>query len=396
MGLVDTPKSERLHISIFGNCNSGKSSLINALTRQGAAVVSDIAGTTTDVVTKAMEIPSVGPCLFIDTPGIDDESKLGKKRIEQSLSVIEKTDIALFIFDINLSVCDRDVLKRLQEKKIPIIPIFNKIDIIEIPSEIISCVEKQFGMRPLLVSALKNSGIDDIYHAVLQKIPENFGTHTITGDLVAKDDLVLLVMPQDIQAPKGRLILPQVQTIRELLDKKCIVVSCTTDEFPKALKTLASPPKLIITDSQEFKYVYEHKPQESMLTSFSVLFAGYKGDINYFRQSVAAIEKLTSDSRVLIAESCTHAPASEDIGRIKIPRMLRKRVGEKLQIDIVSGNDFPNDLTPYSLIIHCGACMFNRKYVMSRVDRAKAGKVPMTNYGMTIAYLTGILGMIEY
>lgn len=257
-------------------------------------------------------------------------------------------------------------------------------------------IELQYNQRPLLVSAKERTGIEEIRQAILEKLPSDFGQQSITGELVAENDLVLLVMPQDIQAPKGRLILPQVQTIRELLDKKCLVMTCTTDKLPETLQALARPPKLIITDSQVFKTVYEQKPEKSKLTSFSVLFAGYKGDIHYYVESAAAIESLTESSRVLIAEACTHAPLSEDIGRVKLPRLLRKRIGEKLQIDIVGGTDFPQDLTPYSLVIHCGACMFNRKYVLSRIDRARQQHIPMTNYGVAIAYLNGILEQIEY
>lgn len=227
-----------------------------------------------------------------------------------------------------------------------------------------------------------------------RKIPEGYGNRMITGTLVSEGDVVMLVMPQDIQAPKGRLILPQVQTLRELLDKKCLVVSTTTDQFVLALKAMASAPKLIITDSQVFAYVHEHKPRQSMLTSFSVLFAAYKGDLPYYIEGAKAIENLKSDSKVLIAECCTHAPLKEDIGRVKIPRMLKKRFGETLTVDIVSGTDFPEDLTKYDLVIQCGACMFNRKYVMYRVDRARKQKVPMTNYGVTIAHLTGILDQV--
>jgi len=212
---------------------------------------------------------------------------------------------------------------------------------------------------------------------------------------VSKEDVVLLVMPQDIQAPKGRLILPQVQTIRELLDKKCIVMSVTTDYMEQALQALKQPPKLIITDSQIFGFVYEHKPAESMLTSFSVLFAAYKGDLSYYIEGAKAIDSLTEHSKVLIAECCTHAPLSEDIGRVKIPNMLRKRFGSDITVDMVSGTDYPEDLTPYDLIIQCGACMFNRQYVLSRIDRAKKQQVPMTNYGITIAHLTGILDKIS-
>lgn len=396
MSLTDTPNANRLHIALFGKRNSGKSSLINALTGQDTAIVSDTAGTTTDLVSKAMEIHGIGPCLFIDTPGFDDEGELGEMRIGRTLKTIEKTDIALLLCEDDTLSCEYEMLKQLKEKNIPVILILNKMDVRENAVELVAHMEQQFNIRPLLVSAKEGTGIEEIRQAILEKLPSDFGQQSITGALVAENDLVLLVMPQDIQAPKGRLILPQVQTIRELLDKKCLVMTCTTDKLSETLKALARPPKLIITDSQVFKTVYEQKPEESKLTSFSVLFAGYKGDIHYYVESAAAIESLTESSRVLIAEACTHAPLSEDIGRVKLPRLLRKRIGEKLQIDIVSGTDFPQDLTPYSLVIHCGACMFNRKYVLSRIERAREQHIPMTNYGVAIACLNGILNQIEY
>ena len=396
MSLTDTPNANRLHIALFGKRNSGKSSLINALTGQDTAIVSDTAGTTTDLVSKAMEIHGIGPCLFIDTPGFDDEGELGEMRIARTLKAIEKTDIALLLCEDDALSCEYEMWKQLKEKNIPVILILNKMDIRENAVELAGHMEQQFNIRPLLVSAKEGTGIEEIRQAILEKLPSDFGQQSITGALVAENDLVLLVMPQDIQAPKGRLILPQVQTIRELLDKKCLVMTCTTDKLSETLQALARPPKLIITDSQVFKTVYEQKPEESKLTSFSVLFAGYKGDIHYYVESAAAIESLTESSRVLIAEACTHAPLSEDIGRVKLPHLLRKRIGEKLPIDIVSGTDFPQDLTPYSLVIHCGACMFNRKYVLSRIERAREQHIPMTNYGVAIAYLNGILYQIEY
>ena len=272
----------------------------------------------------------------------------------------------------------------------------NKIDLLDNAELRADAIEAQCGLRPVPVSAKEGRGMDRIREAVLGKIPSDFGVQHITGNLVAENDLVLLVMPQDIQAPKGRLILPQVQTIRELLDKKCRVVCCTTDKMQETLQALARAPKLIITDSQVFKTVYEQKPEASRLTSFSVLFAGFKGDIHYFVESAAAIESLTPSSRVLIAEACAHAPLTEDIGRVKLPRLLRNRIGEELQIDMVSGTDFPADLSPYDLVIHCGACMFNRKYVLHRVEQTKNQQVPMTNYGVALAYLSGILNKIEY
>ena len=291
---------------------------------------------------------------------------------------------------------EKEILALLKEKNIPVIPVLNKIDIRENSDHLATYIEEQCKIHPLLISAKEKIGIELIRQAILEKLPSDFGQQNITGKLVTENDLVLLVMPQDIQAPKGRLILPQVQTIRELLDKKCLVMTCTTDKFSATLQALARPPKLIITDSQVFKAIYEQKPAESELTSFSVLFAGYKGDIHYYVESAAVIERLTESSRVLIAEACTHTPLSEDIGRVKLPRLLRKRIGENLQIDMITGTDFPQDLTPYSLVIHCGACMFNRKYVLSRIERAREQHIPMTNYGVAIAFLNGILDQIKY
>ena len=405
MNLVHTPNANRLHIALFGKRNSGKSSLINALTGQDTALVSDTPGTTTDPVQKAMEIHGIGPCLFIDTPGFDDEGELGNRRIERTWKAVEKTDIALLLCAGGGSAEDTGEpdfteelhwLEQLKAKNIPTILLINKADIRKNTASLAIRIKETFGSQPIPVSAKEKTGIELIRQAILEKLPEDFDQQSIAGNLVTEGDLVLLVMPQDIQAPKGRLILPQVQTIRELLDKKCLIMSCTTDKLRETLQALSRPPKLIITDSQVFKTVYEQKPEESRLTSFSVLFAGYKGDIRYYVKSASAIGSLTESSRVLIAEACTHAPLSEDIGRVKLPHLLRKRIGEKLSIDIVSGTDFPQDLTPYSLVIHCGACMFNRKYVLNRIERARLQNVPMTNYGVAIAFLNGILNQIEY
>lgn len=409
--LNDTPSANRLHIGVFGKTNSGKSTLINAFTGQEVSIASDIAGTTTDPVYKAMEIHPLGACTIIDTAGFDDASELGAKRVEKTKLAAEKTDVAVIVFAADgidkkeevdqLQETDSKTMEKhfaqelkwyhfFKEKNTPVLLIINKADLGDAKA-LQEFLVKETNEHPLVVSAAKNERIDRIKEALARKVPENFGERLITGTLVGEEDLVMLVIPQDIQAPKGRLILPQVQTTRELLDKKCLIMSVTTDKFVAAVKQLVQPPKLIITDSQVFSYVYENKPKESMLTSFSVLFAAYKGDLPYYVEGAKQIDSLTEQSRVLIAECCTHAPLQEDIGRVKIPRMLKKRFGEGITVDHVSGTDFPQDLRGYDLIIQCGACMFNRKYVLSRIDHAKEQQVPMTNYGVTIAHLTGIL-----
>lgn len=396
MAMNNTPSSERLHITVFGKRNTGKSSLVNAITGQKVALVSDTPGTTTDPVHKAMEIPGIGPCLFTDTAGFDDDAaELGDKRIGLTAKALEKTDIALMIFR-DCDAVEKEWYEKLKGNGIPVIPVINKTgstgpgSLGLFKKDILAICKDE----PLTVNALTGEGTDSIIRAVLHRLPEDYGHQTITGNLVKKGDTVLLVMPQDIQAPKGRLILPQVQTLRELLDKGCTVVSCTTGRIKESLAGLASPPDLIITDSQAFREVWETKPAESALTSFSILFAAYKGDIQAFMEGARSLERLNGNSRILIAEACTHAPASEDIGRVKIPRMLRQRFGDGLRIDIVGGTDFPDDLSPYSLIIHCGACMFNRRYVLSRIAAARKQGIPITNYGIAIAWLKGILDKV--
>lgn len=397
--LNDTPGSNRLHIGVFGKTNSGKSSFINAFTHQEVSIVADIAGTTTDPVYKPMEISPLGPCVIIDTAGFDDTSELGERRVEKTKLAAEKADIAVIV--VSQPDNEWDITEELKwyqflkEKNTPVLFLVGKSDIDPHTEELISYIKEKTGKKALAISAETGAGIDAVREELARLVPENFGERKITGELVTEEDLVLLVMPQDIQAPKGRLILPQVQTLRELLDKKCLVMSVTTDKLVPALAALKEPPKLIITDSQVFGYVYEHKPKESMLTSFSVLFAAYKGDLPYYMEGAKMLDSLTNESHVLIAECCSHAPLQEDIGRVRIPRMLKKRAGEGLTVDIVSGTDFPEDLSDYDLVIQCGACMFNRKYVLSRIDRAKKQQVPMTNYGVTIAHLTGILDKIS-
>lgn len=398
--LNETPNANRIHIGFFGRRNSGKSSLINLFTGQDVSIVADYAGTTTDPVYKAMEVHPLGPCTIIDTAGFDDEGELGLMRVEKTKLAGEKADIAIIVFsadDSGKTMADMELswYEHFKSRKTPCLLLINKADAnMNQALALRNLIQEKTGENAIIVSAKTGLNIDKIKSSLTRLLPENYENDSITGKLVKDSDVVLLVMPQDIQAPKGRLILPQVQTIRDLLDKKATVICTVTDRMTQTLAALANPPKLIITDSQVFKFVYENKPESSMLTSFSVLFAAYKGDIQYYTQGALAIDALTEKSKVLIAECCTHAPLTEDIGRVKIPAMLRKRFGAGLQIDMVSGTDFPEDLTGYDLVIQCGGCMFNRKYIMSRIDLARRQNIPMTNYGVVIAHLTGILNKI--
>ncbi len=389
------PRGERLHIALFGKRNAGKSSLINALTGQQIALVSDVPGTTTDPVMKSMEILPLGPCVLIDTAGFDDSGKIGDLRTERTREVIKQTDIAIIVTEGNVLDDEIAWAGLLKQANIPYAAVLNKVDLMqEVPSTLLTDMAKRLGCDVIPVSAMNGTGLDILRNTLSGLMPES-GNQSLTGHLAQAGDTVLLVMPQDPQAPKGRLILPQVQTLRDLMDKRCIAICCTTEDIDQTLATLREPPQLIITDSQVFDIVEQKKPAESKLTSFSVLMAAHKGDIQYFVESATAINRLTEQSRVLIAEACTHAPLAEDIGREKIPRMLRQRVGQGLTVDIVAGKDFPNDLTGYDLVIHCGGCMFNRKFMLSRVDQCRAQSVPMTNYGITIAHVKGILGKVS-
>lgn len=401
--LNEVPNANRLHIGIFGKTNSGKSSLLNIITGQSTSIVSDVAGTTTDVVYKAMEINPLGPCVLMDTAGLEDNTSLGAQRLEKTQLAMDKADVAIIVFPADGRqdfASELQLLSRFRQKNIPVLCLINDFsDNREAVSDLQARLAerlKDSKIKAVVADCSHAGNIDELRMALSSLMPEDFDTEYITGRLVAEDDVVLLVMPQDIQAPKRRLILPQVQTIRELLDRKCLVVSATADKYQQALSQLKAAPKLIITDSQVFKYVYEHKPAESRLTSFSVLFAAYKGDLAYYIEGAKHIDRLTEKSRVLIAECCTHAPLQEDIGRVKIPALLWKRFGTKLQVDVVSGTDFPENLSTYDLVIQCGGCMFNRQFIMNRIEKAKAEAVPMTNYGITIAYLTGILDKISF
>ncbi len=391
---------DRLHIGIFGPRNAGKSSLLNALTGQDIAIVSPVAGTTTDPVVKNMEVNGLGAVALIDTAGYDDCGDVGAMRVTKTKQTLAKCDMALFVLPDTLSAdaaATNEAVRwfKMIESLVPdTLLVVNRFSGNAPDREKLA---RKFGSAPMEVNALTREGIDSLRSQIVCTREERAGGDalTIVSHLVQPEDVVLLVMPQDLQAPRGRLILPQVQTIRELLDSRCVVVSCTTDTLSSALSALSAPPRLIVTDSQAFRTVYEQKPETSLLTSFSVLFARVKGDIDTFVSGAAAIESLNADSRVLIAEACTHAPLAEDIGREKIPAMLRKRFGD-IRIDIVSGNDFPDDLTPYNLIIHCGACMFNRRHVLSRIAAAQAAGVPMTNYGVFLAYMNGIIDHVVW
>ena len=384
-----------MHIALFGRRNVGKSSLINALTGQQTALVSDVPGTTTDPVMKSMEILPLGPCVLIDTAGFDDSGKVGDLRTERTHEVIKQTDIAIIVTDGTSLGEEASWAALLKQANVPYIAVLNKVDLMnEVPSTLLADMAKRLGCDVVPVSAMNGTGLELLKQTLAGLMPES-EKQSLTGNLVQAGDTVLLVMPQDPQAPKGRLILPQVQTLRDLMDKRCIAVCCTTEDIDKTLLSLREPPRLIITDSQVFDIVEKKKPAESLLTSFSVLMAAHKGDINYFVESAAAIDSLTEQSRVLIAEACTHAPLAEDIGREKIPRLLRKRVGQQLTIDVVAGKDFPADLSGYDLVIHCGGCMFNRKFMLSRVEQCRVQGVPMTNYGITIAHIKNILGKVS-
>lgn len=415
MGFNDTPRANRLHIGIFGKRNSGKSSLINALTGQHTAIVSETPGTTADPVFKAMEMKPVGPVVFIDTAGFDDEGELGKLRVDKTKKIIGITDIGIMVIGDEAFTCkgmknllaqETRWIEKLHKNDIPVIVCLNKISLVEkaIPNKEVerrkSYIEKLLSSEAINVietDTQSGRGIEELRKAISDAVPEDFMRRSVLGGLVSEEGLVMLVMPQDIQAPKGRLILPQVQTIRELLDRKCTVVASTWDNFERSLKALERDPDLIITDSQCFRSVFEKKPTNSDLTSFSVLFAAYKGDIKEFIKGAAVLDNITETSKILIAEACTHVPLEEDIGRVKIPFLLRKKAGDGVRIVNVSGNDFPDDedLKDFDLIIHCGACMFNRKHVINRIEEAKKAGVAITNYGVTLAKLAGILDDIK-
>ena len=392
----DTPNSNRTHIAIFGRRNAGKSSIINAMANQNVAIVSDNAGTTTDPVKKAIEINKIGACVIVDTAGFDDSGKLGLLRIEKTKKIAESTDIALLVFNCwNENIENEDYLLELEWKNklsefgIPIIAVINKIDLNKNYKIVEQNIKDIFDIDCVSISANKKINIDILIETIKNNISKE-NEISIVGHIVGEDDIVLLVMPQDIQAPKGRLILPQVQTIRDILDNKAIVIGATFDKFEIALKSLKKPPKVIITDSQVFKEVEKLKPKESALTSFSVLFARYKGDEKIYKRGADFIDNLNKKSKILIAESCSHIPLEGDIGRVKIPNMLKNKFGFAFDIDYTAGADFPSDLSKYDLIIHCGGCMGTRKQILNRIRLCEKQNKPITNYGMAIAKINGV------
>lgn len=390
---LTTPTSERVHVSLFGRTNAGKSTLMNRLVGYDAAIVSPTAGTTTDPVQKAIEINGLGAAVIIDTPGLDDFTELGGERMARTAKVLDKTDIAVVLFTDEGGDAEYRIIEECRVREIATIVVLNQVDVLASKQAVADKIRERSGLDVIAVSALTGEGIEALRSAIVACQSQE--ERLITEGFCKAGDRVLLVMPQDKAAPKGRLIQPQVQTIRELLDRGCIPVCCTPDRMAEALAALGSAPELIITDSQAFNDVYALKPEGSTLTSFSILFARYKGDIKLFVEGVKALENITESSRILIAEACTHTPQNEDIGRVKLPRILRKKFGEGLSIDIVGGAEYPEDLTKYDLVIHCGACMFNRRHVLSRIERARKQGVAITNYGVILAALGGIIDRVR-
>ena len=389
---MQTLKSDRLHISFFGRTNVGKSSVINKITGQDISIVSDIAGTTTDVVEKSMELLPVGAVRLLDTAGLDDKTLLSQERIEKTLKVVNRTDIAVIVCDFDgISDYEKDLIKKFDEMNIPFLILVNKTDVSEPGKEILSDL---YTVTPnvILTSAKDDSDIIFKFKSELVKmLPEDFvNSPKIAGDLVPEGGTVILVVPIDKEAPKGRLILPQVQTIRDLLDSNCLTYVVKDTELKQALDNLKEPPALVITDSQAFKKVDEIVSENIYLTSFSILFARLKGDLAAFISGASAIENLKDGDKVLILESCTHHAIEDDIGKVKIPNLLKKKTGKNIMIEHYSGHDFP-DISDYKLIIHCGACMTNRREILSRILIAGEKKVPITNYGIAISYCLGIL-----
>ena len=393
--MTTVTRSSRYHIAIFGRRNVGKSSLVNCLAGQAVSIVSCVAGTTTDTVWKNIELPGVGAAVIADTAGFDDVGELGAMRVDAARKVLARADVAILLLgecadDASL---EKEWLAKIREQKLPVIVVAGKCDN-EGGAERLAAWQTALGCDVLPFSAVTGEGREALLERIAQQYRQDDDLDDITHSLVKPGDVVVLVMPQDASAPKGRIIQPQVQTLRNLLDKHCIPLCCAPEELPRLLQSLIAPPQLIITDSQVFAAVERLTPPDTRLTSFSVLMAHHKGDIDAFSCGAQALLALPPTARVLIAEACSHIPQNEDIGRVKLPRLLRSKLGDALHIDVVGGNDFPENLAGYDIVIHCGACMFNRRTVLSRVRQAKAQGVPITNYGIAIAALTGILDRV--
>ncbi len=389
--MQSAPKSLRMHIGIFGRRNVGKSSLLNALTRQAVSIVSDVAGTTTDPVEKPMEMLPLGPVLFIDTAGIDDVGHLGDERIARTRKVFDRTDVAVLVCEGDVwGTFEDNIVDEFRGRGVPVIVVFNKSDVVEPAAQRLDRLE-QAKLVSVKTDAISGQGLGLLRDALIKVTPAEFmDPPSILGDLVAPGELAVLVVPIDAEAPKGRLILPQVQSIRDLLDNDAYCMVVKERELRDALERLRRPPALVVTDSQAFLKVAGDTPSEVLMTSFSILFARFKGDLTTFTQGAMSIDLLRSGARVLIAEACTHHPIAEDIGRVKIPRWLTQHVGGHLRFTHYSGHDFPSDLSSYQLVVHCGACVQNRRAVLSRIEACRRVGVPITNYGMAIAYSLGI------
>ncbi len=388
----DTPKGMRLHIGLFGRRNVGKSSLLNALTRQQVSIVSDVPGTTTDPVEKPMELLPLGPVLFIDTAGIDDIGALGEMRAERTRHVFERTDLGIVVAEADLwGEFEESIVSELSKRDVPVIIVFNKTDIAMPRAEVVQNLrDRKFSIVPMIASQGKGTG--QLRETLIRSAPEAFvDSPPVLGDLIEPGELVVLVVPIDLEAPRGRLILPQVQSIRDVLDHDSYCMVVKERELRDALDRLKRPPALVVTDSQAFLRVAADTPASVPMTSFSILFARLKGDLAEFVSGVKTVDQLRSGSRILVLESCTHHPIGEDIGRVKIPRWLRQYTGAELDFVHRQGHDFPIDLSPYNLIVHCGSCMLNRREVISRIMRCREAGVPITNYGVAITYSLGVL-----
>lgn len=388
-----TPTSSRLHIAIFGRRNAGKSSIINAITNQKIALVSDVAGTTTDPVSKAMELLPIGPVVIIDTAGLDDVGPLGELRIQRTYDVLNRTDLAVLVIDgeVGLTSFEEDILQHIQEKKIPVVGVVNKADrAVYTPGQLKEW-EKKLKLDLVEVSAATGQGVDELKMAIVRHAPYDDEKLTLVGDMINPGDIVIMVVPIDKAAPKGRLILPQQQVIRDVLDHNGMALVVKEDKLKEALAGLSQKPRLVITDSQAFQKVAADTPKDVSLTSFSILMARYKGDLEELVKGARAIAELKPGDRVLIAEGCTHHRQSDDIGTVKIPRWLKQAVGGDLELHWSSGLTMPEDLSHFKLIVHCGACMLNRREMLYRIEKAKQQGVPMVNYGVFIAYVNGIL-----